>query len=591
MWKFYAKRVATVFAAALFLVLTVVSLLPSSANAAGVVYVDKNAAGNNTGADWANAYTDLQSALSNATAGTEIWVAKGVYTPGINVADTFQLVDGVSIYGGFAATETDRTERDWKVNLSILSGDIDGDDAVDARGVVTSTNSIVGGNNHHVVTGSGVTRTARLDGFIVTAGKADGATPFDLGGGIYNHEGSPTLYNLVLSGNYAVAGGGMENNNNSPVIHSIDFVGNTATLRGGGMHNGSSSFTLQNVTFQNNFAPSGGGMDNYASTLILDSSTFSGNISNNGGGIYSSASHLTAINTLFINNKAHLSFGGGGMYNLKGHAYLYSVAFLGNYANQSGGALRNFDSKVQGINLTFANNSSDANGGGIFNESSSDVVLVNAILWGNRDVSGLGTIAASIVNNSSVLAISHSLVQGSNGSGNDWVISAGVDGGNNIDSDPLFVSASDFQVQQNSPAVDAGNTISYTDATSVTTDLAGNTRIQNSVIDMGAYETDPNASAQYMLVVANNGDGSGNVASVPAGINCGLTCTAAFDSGTMVTLTATADSNSTFVGWGGACPNMPIALGDCVVTIDSAQTITATFERKMMTIYLPMIVR
>ncbi|MBI3802256.1 MAG: hypothetical protein HY282_00650 [Nitrospirae bacterium] len=77
----------------------------------------------------------------------------------------------------------------------------------------------------------------------------------------------------------------------------------------------------------------------------------------------------------------------------------------------------------------------------------------------------------------------------------------------------------------------------------------------------------------FSLSVAKTGSGTGTVASSPAGINCGATCSASYNSGTSVTLTATADANSLFTGWSGACSGT----GSCVVTIDGAKSVTATF--------------
>ena len=82
------------------------------------------------------------------------------------------------------------------------------------------------------------------------------------------------------------------------------------------------------------------------------------------------------------------------------------------------------------------------------------------------------------------------------------------------------------------------------------------------------------AAGQFTLTVSKAGSGSGSVTSSPAGIDCGATCAASFGSGTSVTLTAVADSGSTFSGWsGGGCSGT----GSCMVAISAATTVTATF--------------
>jgi hypothetical protein len=84
---------------------------------------------------------------------------------------------------------------------TILSGDIDQNDITDPYGVVTDTANIVGENAYHVVTGGGTDSTAVLDGFVITAGQANGSSdPHYNGGGMYNSSSSPTLTNVVFSG-------------------------------------------------------------------------------------------------------------------------------------------------------------------------------------------------------------------------------------------------------------------------------------------------------------------------------------------------------------------------------------------------------
>ena len=97
-----------------------------------IIYVDRNAKGNNNGTDWAHAYTDLQSALYRATmadpncAGSyKIYVAQGVYEPGDNVSDSFILPENVSLYGGFPSGGCVFNLRNPERYETILSGQID----------------------------------------------------------------------------------------------------------------------------------------------------------------------------------------------------------------------------------------------------------------------------------------------------------------------------------------------------------------------------------------------------------------------------------------------------------------------------------
>src|SRR5439155_12990259 len=76
------------------------------------------------------------------------------------------------------------------------------------------------------------------------------------------------------------------------------------------------------------------------------------------------------------------------------------------------------------------------------------------------------------------------------------------------------------------------------------------------------------------LAVVRQGTGRGTVTSNPAGINCGATCSASYDRGTMVTLTATAAAGSTFEGWSGAGCSATVT---CTVTLTANTTIVARF--------------
>jgi hypothetical protein len=81
--------------------------------------------------------------------------------------------------------------------------------------------------------------------------------------------------------------------------------------------------------------------------------------------------------------------------------------------------------------------------------------------------------------------------------------------------------------------------------------------------------------ATRTLTVTRTGSGRGTVTSSPAGISCGNTCSASWTQGTVVTLTATAESGSSFAGWsGGGCSGT----GTCRVTLSTDTAVTARFE-------------
>jgi hypothetical protein len=82
------------------------------------------------------------------------------------------------------------------------------------------------------------------------------------------------------------------------------------------------------------------------------------------------------------------------------------------------------------------------------------------------------------------------------------------------------------------------------------------------------------SSTSFALTVTLGGTGSGTVTSSPTGINCPTTCSANFNSSTMVTLTAAAASSSTFAGWSGACTGT----GTCSVTMSAAEAVTVMFN-------------
>ena len=147
-------------------------------------------------------------------------------------------------------------------------------------------------------------------------------------------------------------------------------------------------------------------------------------------------------------------------------------------------------------------------------------------------------------------------------SGPGW---AGTNG--NITGDPKFVDepGGDYHPAAGSPAIDAGTTIG-----APSDDLDGARR--DTQPDIGAFEFG-GIPRPALTVTAEQLGGSGTVTSSPAGIDCGTTCSARFDPNTSVTLTATPDRGSRFLGWQHGCSGV----ARCTVALSSAESVTARF--------------
>ena len=259
---------------------------------AKTIYVDADAAGTGTGANWTNAYIYLQDALDDADISdkpVEIRVAQGTYKPdegsGVedaNRTETFQLINEVTLKGGFAGDgEPDPNARDIDNYETILSGDLDGNDVQVLNPSDLLTEPTRAENSYRVVTGSGTDVTAVLDGFTITAGNADGIPWHEHGGGMNISKGSPLITNCTFINNSASGdGGGVYNAgtyglDDGPILTNCTFIRNAAVSRGGGMTYYHGSRKLVDCTFCNNWAGKGGGGTFFRwSSPMLTNSTF-----------------------------------------------------------------------------------------------------------------------------------------------------------------------------------------------------------------------------------------------------------------------------------------------------------------------------
>jgi C1A family cysteine protease len=256
-------------------------------SASGRLHVDASATGAETGASWEDAITNVRTATCYAQTlpdVTEIWVARGTYTPGAYRTMSFEMRNGLTLRGGFAGTETSLEERDLSnpENRTILSGDLNGDDQ---PGFVNNAD-----NSYHVVSAVGADATAVIDGFTIMGGNASDTSPDDCGGGMYNYSGSPTITNCVFLGNYAAEAGGAIRNECSPT------------------EMGSSCPTIGNCVFSGNYAHQAGAISNLGTNLgpaspILSNCSFVGNSAYTYGGMYTQThGDPTVANCIFWGN-------------------------------------------------------------------------------------------------------------------------------------------------------------------------------------------------------------------------------------------------------------------------------------------------
>jgi predicted outer membrane repeat protein len=420
-----------------FLGLAFVLFLAPSA-IAKIIYVDDDARGANTGTSWANAYQCLQDALKVSISGNEIRVAQGTYKPdqgmGVTLGDRqarFYLKDGVTLQGGYAGLgASDPDERDWNRYPTILSGDLLGNDVPDVTLQEIPLHPSRSDNSHTVVLAMDNVQCV-VDGFVIRNGHAEEG----LAGGLFCEPASSlTLQDCRFVENYGIDGGAIDNH--------------------------SSQLRLVGCTFIHNQASAGGAMFNYSdiSPIIVDC-RFIGNMSSGNGGAIDN--HVRCSPT-FVN-----------------------CLFTGNSSRLSGGAMYNVSSSPVLINCTFSQNVAEFGGAGGISASDGVLTLANCILWGNRGQTNAGIISqlsATIEPN-----LCSCSIQG-------WT--GGSEGGNH-GRDPLFVNADgldnvpgteddDLRLLAGSPCIDTGQNSALPPQTD--RDLAGNPRIVNQTVDMGAYE-------------------------------------------------------------------------------------------------------
>jgi hypothetical protein len=375
------------------------ALAASQPALAATRFVDAGlASGANDGSSWANAHRGvdaLAAALAASVSGDEIWVKAGTYKPTAGTSRTvfLTLKTGVAVYGGFAGTETALAQRDWRTNVTVLTGDLLGNDS----GATNLTD-----NSYHVLVGSGAASSAILDGFTVRGGNANGATAsnYDKGGGILiTGSGAPTVRNCAFQGNRCTFGGGAGYIFTAQATFTdCQFIDNVGGSYGGAFDTNNVTSTFRRCVFKGNSAARAGAFETY------------------GGG------NTTFENCLFTGNRATGSGGGAAIW--------IGVS----------------SSIVRAYSCTFAGNTATSVAGGVNTTSGGTLNAFNCIFWGNSGPGG--TSAANQVNaGGGTNAVTRSIVQGGfTGTGNL-----------NEDPVFRDSAAGDYALRGYGPAVDSGD--------------------------------------------------------------------------------------------------------------------------------------
>lgn len=258
-------------------------------------YYVKATGGNdsNDGKNWSTAKLTLQGALDVSVSGDKIWVAKGTYIPSKISGDSpgsdnrdkaFVITNGVSVFGGFEGNEDpgyDLSLRDFAVNLTVLSGDLDLDG--------TFTN-----NSYHVAVVIGRIASVTLDGFSITGGNGSLNSNNLINGLSLNRRPGPGVF---------IASAGADAKLTNCVIHS-----NLTTNWGGGVYAWASSITgnvfVDKNIIRNNNCSSSNGAGIYAfadksKMYVTSNLIYSNTTTGNAGGAYIQA---LGANVYFINN-------------------------------------------------------------------------------------------------------------------------------------------------------------------------------------------------------------------------------------------------------------------------------------------------
>lgn len=218
-----------------------------------IIYVDDDATGADDGTSWVDAYTNLQTAIATAQSVTpsEVRIAEGTYVPN-SASEFFMMHNDVALLGGFAGAyqpgpgPPDPDDRDIDVYVTILSGDLNGDDGPGLfEDYIDNATTVVRFATQFQ------NATSILDGVTVRGG-ANNSSAIVLFAGVVRCCLITENFNSSEGGGMTLFGEGL--------VKDCDFVNNESAIHGGAIRLSTSGQrpTIDGCTFTGNAAVSGG---------------------------------------------------------------------------------------------------------------------------------------------------------------------------------------------------------------------------------------------------------------------------------------------------------------------------------------------
>jgi len=278
-----------------------------------ICYVREGGSGLENGTTWDNAFGDIQEAIDDFDGGPgEVWVAAGHY---VSASTGFRLPASIDLYGGFPddATTQGLEDRDPQINLTILSGDINGNDALDPQSELPDPLTMADNAPHVIDVVDFVSDDTIIDGFTISGGNADLDQGRDLddksGGGVraVGTRGGRATARLVLRDCEIRA-----NRAGSHDIGGDDRFGSASVgASGGGVCVAGLDLLAEHTTFSNNAA--GDGSDGLSGLVGAPGQMgMAGGTGGNGGGLaVMSALDVTLNHVHFERNAAGRGGHGG----------------------------------------------------------------------------------------------------------------------------------------------------------------------------------------------------------------------------------------------------------------------------------------